>query len=329
MKTTNNRRRASTARQQSKPLSIGIIGAGRLGLALGRALRASGQVIQLAVTRSEASARRASKLLAAGGVSLGTRTIDQLTSKHQDLLRQSQLLIIATPDDAIPKVAGQIATLFEPGSKAGSSAKRAVVLHTSGALASDVLKPVQSKGLAIGSLHPLISISGSTASPQPFPGVYFSLEGDAAAIRLGKRLVRELGANSFVIDARRKPLYHAAALMASPNLTALIDIAVEMMTHCGFLSSEARKMLLPLIVSTIDNLDFQDTRAALTGTFKRGDIDTAKIHLKAIASERLTDAMKAYVTLGERSLKLSEISEKKKRMIESLLTEALAGSRQR
>jgi predicted short-subunit dehydrogenase-like oxidoreductase (DUF2520 family) len=299
-------------------------------LALGRTLRASGHAITIAITQTERSARRASRLLATGGVSLGTGRLDQLTSKQQVLLRQSELIIIATPDDAIPGVAGQIATLFEEHPHNHDiSRKRTVVLHTSGALASDVLKEIRAKGLATGSLHPLISMSGSIASAPSFSGVYFSLEGDAAAIRVGRKLVRDLGGNSFVIDAHRKPLYHASALMASPNLTALIDLAVEMMSHCGFSSSEARKMLLPLIVSTVDNLRLQDAQAALTGTFKRGDIATAKIHLEAIASERLTDAMEAYVTLGKRSLALSDISKIKKREIESLLTEAMTRSRRR
>ena len=328
---TKNRRGASPARPESKKLSVAIIGVGRLGLVLGRKLRKSGHPITVAIARTEKSARRAARLLEATGVSLGTRTIDQLKDKQRVLLQQSDLVIIATPDDAIPQVAGQIATLFEARSndRNKNPRNRAVVLHTSGALPSNVLKPIRARGLATGSLHPLISIGSSVASERSFSGVYFSLEGDPAAIRAGKKLVRELGGNSFVIDAQRKPLYHAAALMASPNLTALIDIAVEMMSHCGFSSSQARRMLLPLIVSTVDNLRFEDTQAALTGTFKRGDIATAKIHLDAIASERLIDAMKAYLTLGKRSLTLSNISEKKKRTIESLLNEATSRSRRR
>ncbi|HYW69776.1 MAG TPA: hypothetical protein VE961_02000, partial [Pyrinomonadaceae bacterium] len=74
-----------------------------------------------------------------------------------------------------------------------------------------------------------------------------------------------------------------------------------------------------------DNLASQDPRRALTGTFKRGDVATAQMHISAIASERLTDVMRAYVTLGEHSLALSEISESKKRAIRSILKKAAAG----
>ena len=126
-----------------------------------------------------------------------------------------------------------------------------------------------------------------------------------------------------MIDTDAKPLYHAAALMASPNLTALADIAIEMLEHVGISTNRARRILLPLINSTVENLVHQDPRRGLTGTFKRGDIATARMHLAAIASERLTDAMQAYITLGRRSLKLSDVSRTKRREMERLLDQAL------
>lgn len=201
--------------------------------------------------------------------------------------------------------------------------QRPVILHTSGALTSDVLNPIRERGLAAGSIHPLISISDQTHRALSFSDTHFAIEGDRAAIHLGKRLVRDLGGDSFVIDTKNKPLYHAAALMASPNLTALIDIAIEMLEQAGISSPRARQILLPLISSTIENLVRENPRQSLTGTFKRGDIATVKMHLAAIASERLTDAMRAYVTLGKRSLQLSDISRTRRLAIESLLAGAL------
>jgi predicted short-subunit dehydrogenase-like oxidoreductase (DUF2520 family) len=177
----------------------------------------------------------------------------------------------------------------------------------------------------VGSIHPLVSISSHPQDIHPFSSVYFSLEGDAAAVRLGKQLVQNLSGRSFVIQTRNKPLYHAAALMASPNLTALVDIAIEMMSRSGVRRSQATRMLVPLIGSTLANLTHQDPARALTGTFKRGDLATAKLHLDAIASQRLTDALRAYLVLGERSLKLSNISTGKKAAMRQLLKQAAKG----
>jgi predicted short-subunit dehydrogenase-like oxidoreductase (DUF2520 family) len=233
------------------------------------------------------------------------------------------LILIAAPDDFVPEIAKQLTGVLS--SNTGGSGRfrfPSAVLHTSGALTSRVLKPIQALGIPVGSIHPLVSISGQVESAQPFSSVYFSVEGDASAVRRGRQLVRNLKGHSFVLQTRNKPLYHAAALMASPNLTALVDIAIEMMSRSGVSASQATRMLLPLIGSTVANLTHQDPAHALTGTFKRGDLATAKMHLDAIASQRLTDAWGAYLVLGERSLKLSDISNRKKAALRDLLSQA-------
>ncbi len=178
-------------------------------------------------------------------------------------------------------------------------------MHTSGALSSAVLIPLQKGGFAVGSLHPLVSISDALSGAEWLTRAFFSLEGDTAAIHLGKQIVRDLGGQSFTIDSDVKPLYHAAALMASPSMTALFDVAVEMLGRCGLKPGRARQILLPLVKSTLDNLVTRDPGRALTGTFKRGDITTVKKHLAAIETAKLRDALEAYVLLGRRSLSLS------------------------
>jgi predicted short-subunit dehydrogenase-like oxidoreductase (DUF2520 family) len=88
-------------------------------------------------------------------------------------------------------------------------------------------------------------------------------------------------------------------------MTALFDIAVEMLVRCGLSRTRARKILLPLVQSTLENLRNHDPARALTGTFKRGDIATVRKHVAAIESRGLLDALEAYVVLGRRSLALS------------------------
>ena len=135
--------------------------------------------------------------------------------------------------------------------------------------------------------------------------------------------MRRIGGQAFTIRAEVKPLYHAAALMASPNLTALIDIALEMLDRCGLSADQARKVLLPLIKSTTDNLAIADPAQALTGTFKRGDVVTIKKHVAAISSQKLSEALEAYVLLGRHSLRLAKHSRRTRAEIDEILTEAL------
>jgi predicted short-subunit dehydrogenase-like oxidoreductase (DUF2520 family) len=317
----------SSPRRKEK-LTVSIIGSGRLGLALGTALLKAGVPIDVAVTRTSSSAGRAARLLRAPAVAAGSKGLGGLPPRYRTLLQQTKLILIAAPDDFVPEIAKELTDVLSSGSGAsgGRFRRPSAVMHTSGALTSRVLKPIQGLGIPVGSIHPLVSISSQDKSSRPFSSVYFSVEGDAAAVRCGRQLVRSLKGHSFILQTRNKPLYHAAALMASPNLTALVDIAIEMMSRSGVSASQATRMLLPLIGSTVANLTHQDPARALTGTFKRGDLATAKMHLDAIASQRLTDALRAYLVLGERSLKLSDISKTKKAAIRDLLSQAVKRS---
>lgn len=195
-------------------------------------------------------------------------------------------------------------------------------MHTSGALGANVLNPLKREGFAVGSIHPLISISNPETGANWLARAYYSLEGDSTAVMAGRRLVRELGGKSFQIKPEMKALYHAAALMASPNLTALFDIALEMLSRCGISTTRARQVLLPLVESTLANLVRQDPRSALTGTFKRGDLATAIKHINSIKGEKLIEALQAYVVLGNRSLALAKPSRNEQEMRRLLIDAA-------
>jgi predicted short-subunit dehydrogenase-like oxidoreductase (DUF2520 family) len=178
------------------------------------------------------------------------------------------------------------------------------VLHTSGALSSNVLSPLAGAGFRTGSLHPLLSVSDPAAGAAKLRGAFFCLEGDRSAVRIARQVVRDLGGHSFSIAPGNKALYHAAAVMASGHLIALFDIAIEMLARCGLSERRAREVLLPLVASTVANLSVKNSAGALTGTFARGDVATVERHLAAIEKESLPEALAAYVLLGRRSLSL-------------------------
>jgi len=306
---------SQTRKIRAKKLSVSIIGAGRVGTAFGIGLRKAGYKIDLLVAKHERSAKRAARLIGSPVVALSAAQFRRLTKTN---VPQSSLIIIATPDGVIESIANELAAMFRARGP-NNPVKNRVVLHTSGAFPAQVLRPLRDRGFAIGSLHPLISISDSEIGAKGLTHSFFSLEGDAAAVRLGRRIGRDLGGQSFTINSSAKPLYHAAALMASPGMTALFDIAVEMLARCGLSRTRARKILLPLVKSTLENLKTQDPARALTGTFKRGDIATVRKHLAAIESQKMRDALEAYVVLGRRSLALSDHAPNEK-AIRRLLT---------
>ncbi len=94
--------------------------------------------------------------------------------------------------------------------------------------------------------------------------------------------------------------------MASGNLVALFDVALEMLSHCGLTRSESQGILLPLVESTVHNLEENDPARALTGTFARGDLQTVQRHLEALSNRKLATARDLYRLLGRRSLDLAK-----------------------
>jgi predicted short-subunit dehydrogenase-like oxidoreductase (DUF2520 family) len=270
-------------------MSVGVVGAGRLGTALARALDAVGYRIEFLVARDVRRARRAARL---AGVAARPLASSQLAR-----LPPADLLLLTTPDDALAETAAQLA--------AAAGERRGVVLHTSGALSSEVLAPLRGRGHAVGSLHPLVAVSEAGPGAGSLRRAYFCVEGDARAVSVARRLVRDLGARSFSVPAELKALYHAAAVMSAGHTVALFDVAATLLAACGLGEREARRVLLPLLGSALDNLSRQDPAGALTGTYARADVGTARKHLAALKASGDRQALELYRLLGRRSLRLA------------------------
>ncbi len=244
---------------------LAIIGAGRVGRALGRRLRELGWKIGAVVTRSETSARRAVRFIGAG-------------KPHAGMTRRilaSRVILIATPDDEIAGVAQELARI------GGEELRGKVVLHTSGALDSRVLDAVKTEGASVGSLHPLQSFSG-VAVPS-LEGKVFAVEGDMQAVRAARQIARSLHGSPVRIAGDKKVLYHAAAAMAAGHVLAAEEAATQLLVSLGMRRSEAVRALLPLTRQVLDNFERLGPRAAWTGPLSRGDYEVVKAHMEALA----------------------------------------------
>jgi predicted short-subunit dehydrogenase-like oxidoreductase (DUF2520 family) len=289
--------------QSAKP-SVSIIGAGRLGQALALALQASSYPILALVAQRRQKAEKAA-------ASLGTKSPTLALAANQlGRLPPTDLIIIATPDDAIEETARGLA-----GSHRG---KGRTALHTSGALSSKVLLPLAAAGFQIGSMHPLVSVSDPILGAAALRSGFYCLEGTNKARLVAAALVRDLGGSSFTIKPEKKALYHAAAVMAGPHVTALFALATEMLSACGLNQRNAQKVLLPLLDSTAGNLRTSQPEEALTGTFARGDIATVRKHLHALSGKELAPALEVYKLLGLRSLQLAEKNGLEPRLLEQI-----------
>lgn len=279
----------------SRKPSIAIIGTGRLGTALALGLLRSGYPVVGLVARHQQKAEKVAQLLR--GENIRTTPVS-LAARDLKRLPASDVILICTPDDEIEGVARSLV----------GCAKVATVLHTSGALSSDVLSPLAHAGLHTGSIHPLVSVSDPKSGAAALRGAFFCIEGDTKAVRVARRMVADFKGTSFSIPSKNKALYHAAAVIASPHATALFDVAVETLVAAGLNRKNARQALVPLLESTVRNLQTSDTATALTGTFARGDIATVKRHLKALSGKEHQQTLKIYKLLGLHALELAETS---------------------
>ena len=295
-------------RLENKERSVSIIGAGRLGTAMGLALRRRGWTIELVVSRTQAGARSAVEILGTGEP-LG---IDELK-----IYPTSTLILITTPDDEIEATSKRLAVLI-PGEHG-----RGIVLHTSGALSSNALKGLSEAGAAVGSIHPLLSVSDPVTGADELSQAWFCVEGDRVAEELAVSIVELLGARSFRIESGDKALYHAAAVMSAGHVVALLDLAIDMLGRCGLPAQEAIKAIVPLVQSAVRNVESKGTTEALTGSFARADVETIRRHLAALKDAGLEDAFSAYSTLGVRSLKIAEargVEDEKLNLIKELIS---------
>src|SRR5271165_2874719 len=145
--------------------SVSIVGAGRLGRALGRSLRRLGWRIGAVVTRSAAHSRAAVRAIGAG------RPFATLTCEVMD----ADVILLLTPDDVLAEVARQLAEL------AGKECRGKIVLHGSGAQDNSVLHALARCGAATGSIHPMQTFTNNS---QPnLKGVIFAVEGHPRARR--------------------------------------------------------------------------------------------------------------------------------------------------
>jgi predicted short-subunit dehydrogenase-like oxidoreductase (DUF2520 family) len=244
--------------------TLSIIGAGRVGRAIGRRLRELGWKIGAVVTCSDPSARKAVRSIGAGHA-------------HSFLTRQvlaAQVILITTPDHSVAGIAEELSRV------GAEELRRKIVLHTSGALSSNVLEPVRRCGASVGSMHPLQTFSG--VGVPPLEGKVFAIEGDTAAVQVARRIAHALGAVPVHIDGAKKPLYHAAGALAAGNVLALMEAATRLMAASGMKRREAVRALLPLTRQVLENFERLGPRAAWTGPLSRGDYGVVASHTEAM-----------------------------------------------
>jgi len=282
-----------------------IIGGGRVGTAVGRILQRKGERVVAVASRSDDSLRTVRK-----HIKEATLTTDVVIAG-----RKGNVVIITTPDDLIADTCLSLAS-------GEAIAKGDHIVHMSGALGLDVLKPAEELGGRTASIHPLQTFADVRGAIRSIPGSVFAVTThDTATQSWAEELVRKLGGEPVPLAEKDKTLYHIGAVVASNFLVALEHAAELVYQEIGLRREKALKALMPLIEGTVQNLKRLGTEKALTGPVARGDIGVMRRHLECLEREEKDQLLRVYTSLSMFALDLAEADVSKARCeeIEELL----------
>jgi predicted short-subunit dehydrogenase-like oxidoreductase (DUF2520 family) len=134
----------------------------------------------------------------------------------------------------------------------------------------------------VGTFHPLQTVAEPVKGAELLTGAYFAVSGEPGALSLARRLLQAMGSRVITVPVSRRPLYHAAAVFASNYLSGLVAASFRLMAQAGVPPDEALHAILPLARGTLDNLERLGPALALTGPVVRGDVETVRLHLRAL-----------------------------------------------
>jgi predicted short-subunit dehydrogenase-like oxidoreductase (DUF2520 family) len=183
--------------------------------------------------------------------------------RRQDLVDAAHgvdVLVIATPDDAVAAVAAAV----EPDA-------HTTVMHLSGSLGLDALAPHPVRA----ALHPLVPLpNAEVGAARLCGGATFAVAGAPVA----RQMVESLGGRVVDVADGDRAAYHAAACIAANHVVALLGQVERVAASVG-LDLEA---FLPLTRAAVDDVAALGPRGALTGPAVRGDWATLSRHLDAL-----------------------------------------------
>ncbi|GAA0497296.1 Rossmann-like and DUF2520 domain-containing protein [Streptomyces olivaceiscleroticus] len=268
----------SSTDPQDRParLTVGVVGAGRVGPALAAALQLAGHRPVAVSGVSDASRRRAAALLP-----------DVPLVPPEEVLARAELVLLTVPDDALP---GLVAGLVETGAVRPGQ----LLVHTSGRFGAGVLEEATRAGALPLALHPAMTFTGTSVDVQRLAGCSFGVTAPEELRMAAEALVIEMGGEPEWIEEAARPLYHAALASGSNHLITLVAQSLELLRKAGVQAPD--RMLGPLLGASLDNA-LRSGDAALTGPVARGDAGTVAAHIAELR-EHSPQAVAGYLAMA-------------------------------
>ncbi|MGI8328356.1 Rossmann-like and DUF2520 domain-containing protein [Actinomadura scrupuli] len=257
-------------------LTVGVVGAGRVGTALGAALNLAGHRVVAAAAVSDVSRARAVERLP--GVALVT---------PQEVVAAADLVLLTVPDDVLPDlVTGLVATEVSVAGK--------LIAHASGRHGVTVLAPATRAGGLPLALHPVMTFTGRADDVDRLAGISFGITSPDPLRPVAEALVMEMGGEPVWIAEDKRTLYHAALTGGANHLVTLVVESMDLLRTIGV--ENPGGMLGPLLGAALDNA-LRLGMSGLTGPVARGDAGTIAEHIAELGRVS-PEGLRAYVALA-------------------------------
>ena len=233
--------------------TVNIIGAGNVATHLAKALVDNGYTLKCVMSRKKTDAAKIAK-------GHGASAVDSIED-----MPQSDVTIIATPDNSVGEIAKALAKNNVKG----------IVAHTSGATPMEALAPLTHRGV----LYPCMTFSkGDKVDMSLCP---FLIEAyDTETLSALKEIAGKIGNNAIECDSEGRRRLHLAAVLASNFTNHLLKLAKDVMEQAGL----PFDLLRPLTQQTIAKAFALGPFDSQTGPARRGDTQTIERHRTEIGN---------------------------------------------
>ena len=245
-------------------MKFGFIGAGKLGVSLGKYFISNDIKVSGYCSKNIVSTKEASDFT-------NTKCYESL----EDLVLESDAIIISTPDSVIESVWDELKKLCIRGK---------IICHCSGVISSEVFSNIESLGAYGYSIHPMLAISSRFDSYKNFSKAFFTIEGSVKYRHYFHRFFNTLGNECCIIPSKNKVKYHLACVRSSNLILGLINKSVKELVSLGFTEEKALCAIVPLADLNMKSIKEKGIVQSLTGPIERGDLKTIKSHFDVLDS---------------------------------------------
>ncbi|MBN1074295.1 DUF2520 domain-containing protein [Clostridium botulinum] len=270
-------------------INIGFIGPGKVGVSLGRYFTHKGLNVIGFYGRDLENTMKAANI-----------TKSKIYFSLKDIIEESNILFITTPDDTISIIDTEISNF-------NLNLKNKSICHTSGSLSSNLLSNVRRSGALTYSIHPIYAFSNQNTNLKDLETIYFSIESNNVDEKCEIiALMKSLNNKYFIRNIESSSSYHLATVLVSNLVLSLLQIGTNYFEEFELSEKESLEALKPLINGNINNIFENGFVKSLTGPVSRGDIIPIKKHLSSINK----DHKEIYKKLSLNLLNLVALKEK-------------------